>query len=160
MKKSFLVILVFGLISISSFKNKSADYEQITFDYFVSEILKTDYKDVKSFEFKGKTEDSFSTLGKYKFCLTPEEKLGTIIEEATKGKKRNIKVIEYKNVKGLNITDFQSNSRGLRLFIYPSIHIADNYYVFLSFQNHNKKSTKYVFELTPDGEISRTCKMD
>lgn len=160
MNKLIFTFLVIGLIGTLGFRNESVEYEQITFDYFVSEILKTDFKDITSFEFKGRTEDSFSTLGKFKFCLTPEGKLGNIIEDATKSKKRNIKVIEYKNITGLNITEFQSKSRGLRLFIYPSIHIADNHYVFLSFQNHNEKFTKYVFELTPDGEISRTCRMD
>ncbi len=160
MKKSFSIILVLGLISLSGFINESADYEQITFDYFVSDILKTDFKDVTSFEFKGKTEESFSTLGKFKFCLKPEEKLGTIIEDATKGKKRNVKEIEFKNVKELKITDFQSEASGHRLFIYPSVHVADNYYVFLSFQNQKEQPIKYVFELTPEGNISRSCKMD
>ena len=99
MKKSFSIILVLGLISLSGFINESVDYEQITFDYFVSDILVTDFKDVTSFEFKGKTEESFSTLGKYKFCLKPEEKLGAIIEDVTKGNKRNVKEIEFKNIK-------------------------------------------------------------
>jgi hypothetical protein len=160
MKKSFFVILVLGLISLSGFINESADYEQITFDYFVSDIVKTDFKDVMSFEFKGRTEESFSTLGQIKFCLKPEEKLGAIIEDVTKGKKRNTKEIEFKNVEGPNITEFHSKSSGHRLFLFPSVHVADNYYVFLVFQTQKGKLTKYVFELTPKGEISRSCKMD
>lgn len=111
-----------------------------------------------SFEFKGKTEESFSTLGKYKFCLRPEEKLGSIIEDVTKGMKRKVKEIEFKNIEGLKITDFQTRTIGYRLFVYPSLHVADNYYVFLSFQKQKEQPVKYVFELTPEGEISRSCK--
>ncbi len=149
-----------GLINLSGFINESADYEQVTFDYFVSDILETDFKDVTSFEFKGRTEESFSTLGKFKFCLKPEGKLGTIIKDATKGKKGNVKEIEFKNVKELKITDFQSKKSGHKLFVYPSVHVANNYYVFLLFQNQKEQPTKYVFELTPEGKISRSCKMD
>ena len=160
MKRTFSVILVLGLISLSGFIKESTNYEQITFDYFVSNILGSDFKDIKSFEFKGKTEESYSTFGEYKFCLKPEEKLAPIIKDATKGSSRNIKEIEYKNIKGLTILDFQSESNGSRLFIYPSVHVADNYYVFLSFRKPKEQSVKYVFELTPEGNISRSCKMD
>jgi hypothetical protein len=160
MKKPFPIILVFGFISLSGFIIESTDYEQITFDYFVSDILRSDFKDVTSFEFKGETEESFSTLGKYKFCLRPEEKLGSIIRDATKGAKRNVKEIEFKNIEGLKITEFQSKTKGYRLFVYPSVHIADNYYVFLSFQKTKEQPVKYVIELTPEGNISRSCKMD
>ena len=160
MKKSFSITLVFGLITLSGFINDTADYEQITFDYFISDILKTDFKEVTSFEFKGRTEESFSTLGKFKFCLKPEEKLGSIIADATKGKNRKVKEIEFKNVKGIKITDYQSKTSGPRLFVYPSVHVADNYYVFLSFQNQKQQPVKYVFELTPEGKISRSCRID
>jgi hypothetical protein len=160
MKRTVSVILVLGLLSLSGFINESTKYEQIAFDYFISDILGTDFKDVTSFEFKGKTEESFSTLGKYKFCLKPEERLGAIIEEATKGEKRNVMEIDFKNIKGPKITDFQSKTSGYRLFVYPSVHVADNYYVFLSFQNLKEQPVKYVFELTPEGKISRSCKMD
>ena len=160
MKKSFSIILVLGLISLSGFINQRPHYEQITFDYFVSDILNTDFNDVTAFEFKGKPEESFSALGKFQFCLKPEEKLGAIIRDATKGEKRNAKEIEFKHVKELKITDLQSNTSGHRLFIYPSLHVADNYYVFLSFQNQKKQPIHYVFELTPQGNISRSCKMN
>ena len=159
MEKSFSIILVLGLMSLSGFIDESSDYEQITFNYFVTDILKTDFKNVSSFEFKGRTEESFSTLGQIKFCLKPE-KLGTIIEDATKVKRSNTKQIEFKNVKGLKITDFQNKTSGYRLFVYPSLHVADNYYVFLSFQNQKEQPIKYVFELTPEGKISRSCKID
>lgn len=159
MKKAFSIIPVLGLIILSGFISENPDYEQNTFDYFVSDILWTDFKDVKSFEFKGKTEESFSALGKFKICLKPEEKLGIIIEGATKGKKRSVKQIESKNVKGIKITNFQNSTSEYRLFVYPSLHIAENYYVFLSFQNQKKQLAKYIFELTPEGSISRSCKM-
>ena len=160
MERTFSVILVLGLISLSGFIKESTNYEQITFDYFVSDILGSDFKNISSFEFKGKTEESYSTLGKYKFCLKPEEKLGSAIKDVTKGWRRNVKEIKYENIKGLTIVDFQSNASGPKLFIYPSVHVADNYYVFLSFQKPKEQSVKYVFELTSEGNISRSCKMD
>jgi hypothetical protein len=67
MKIIFSLGLVLGLISISSFVDETENHEQITFDYFVSEILRNDFKDITSFKFKWKTEESFSSLGKYKF---------------------------------------------------------------------------------------------
>ena len=159
MKKSFSMIPLLGLVGLSGFINNPANYEQITFDYFVSDILETDFKGVTSFEFKGKTEESFSAFGEYKFCLKPEEKLRAMIEDVTKGMKINPKGIQFKNIKGLKITDLQNNISGYRLFLYPSVRVADRYYVFLSFQNQKEQLVKYVFELTPEGEISRSCKM-
>ena len=67
MKRTFSVILFLGLISLSGFVKESANYEQITFDYFVSDILGSDFKEIKSFEFKGRTEESYSTSCKYRF---------------------------------------------------------------------------------------------
>jgi len=160
MKRTLSVILVLGLISLSGFVKESANYEQITFDYFVSEVLGSDFKDITSFEFKGETETSYSTLGKYKFCLNPKERLGSIMKDATKGARRDVKEIKYDNIKGLTIHDFQSKAIESRLFIYPSLRVVDNYYVFLSFQKPKEQPVKYVFELTPEGNISRSCKMD
>jgi len=160
MKTTFSIVLVLGLIGLSGFSKKSTNYEQITFDYFVSDVLRSDFKDVTSFEFKGKTEESYSALGKYKFCLKPEEKLGSIIKDVTKGTSQNVKEIGYEHIKGLTILNFQGNANESRLLIYPSVHVADNYYVFLSFQKPKEQSAKYVFELTPEGNISRSCRMD
>lgn len=160
MKNMFSVIFVLGLISLSGFIKESANYEQITFDYFVSDILGSDFKEVTSFEFKGKTEESYSTLGNYNFCLKPEEKLGSTIKDATKGMRRNVKEIKNGSIKGLTILDFQSKASRARLFIYPSVHVANNHYVFLSYQKPKEHPVKYIFELTPEGTISRSCKMD
>jgi hypothetical protein len=160
MKKSFPTILLVGLIGLSGFKSQSADYEQKAFDYFVSDILRADFQDVTSFEFKGHTEESFSTLKKYEFCLQPEEKLGSMIRNTTKGLKREAQKIEFKNIEGLKITDFQAKTNGYRLFVYPSLRVADNYYVFVAFQKQKEQPIRYVFEVTPEGEISRSCKME
>ena len=160
MKRTLSVILIVGLISLSGFIKEPANYEQIAFDYFVSDILETDFKGITSFTFKGKTEESFSSLGNYKFCLKPEEKLGSLIEEVTKGSRRKVKEIRYEHIKGLTILDFKSKGSASSLFVYPSVHVADNYYVFLSFQKSNEQAVEYVFELTPEGNISRSCRMD
>jgi hypothetical protein len=162
MKATFPAIFALGFLCLAGFvKKESENYEQITFDYFVSDILKSDFKDVTSFEFKGRTEESFSSLGSYKFCLRPEEKLGTAIQELTKRTtKSHVKEIEFKNTDALKISDFQKKATGYRLFVYPSLHVADNYYVFLSFQKRKEESVKYIIELTPDGEISRSCRID
>jgi hypothetical protein len=136
------------------------NYEQRAFDYFVSDILRSDFPKIKSFGFKGKTEDSYSTLGKYRFCLKPEEKLGSLIEKVTKGSEVDAKEITYQHIKAPTIVDFQTEAKGSKLFVYPSVHVADSYYVFLSFQTPNEQSVKYILELTNDGNISRSCKMD
>ena len=160
MKATLSVLLI--LVSLTGFiKKESENYEQITFDYFVSDILKSDFQDVTSFEFKGRTEESFSSLGSYKFCLRPEEKLGPIIQETTKkAQKRPAREIEFKNTDGLKINDFQKKATGYRLFVYPSLHVADNYYVFLLFQKPKDQPVKYIVELTPEGDVSRSCKID
>lgn len=160
MKQTFSVILLAGFVCLSGFVKESANYEQITFDYFVSDILESDFGDIKSIEFKGMTEESYSTFGNYKICLKPGEKLGSMIEEITKGNKRTAKEIDYENVRQLTILDFQKKATGSRLFVYPSVHVADNYYVFVLFQQPNEQPVKYVVELTPAGDISRSCKMD
>ncbi|MBN8651675.1 MAG: hypothetical protein J0L67_09620 [Cytophagales bacterium] len=159
MKKTFPAMLFVGFILLMAFVNKPADHEQIAFDYFISDILGNDFKDVTSFEFKGVTEESYATLGKYNFCLRPEEKLGSMIKELT-AMKRQTKEIDFANVSGLKITNFQSKTSGHRLFVYPSLHVAENYYVFLSFQKLKEHPIKYVFELNMEGDILRSCKME
>jgi hypothetical protein len=160
MKRKLPVILLLGITSLSAFDEEPANHEQAAFDYFVSDILVSDFKDITSFQFKGRTEDSFSSLGKYKICLTPEKKLGSLIENLTKGARRSAKEIRYKNSNGLTILDFESKTRSSRLLIYPSLHVADNYYVLLLFQQPEEQPAKYVFEVTPEGKISRSCRMD
>jgi hypothetical protein len=161
MKGTFSAILVLGIISLSGFEKDTTNYEQLTFDYFVSDILTSDFNNVTTFKFKGQTEDSYSTFGKYKFCLKPEEKLGSLIEDLTKKRSRSKKVkeINYGHVKGLTIVDFKSKENASWLFVYPSLHVADHYYVFVVFQKPKEQSVKYVFELTPEGDISRSCKI-
>jgi len=160
MKVKFSATLVLALFSLSGFVKESKNYEQIAFDFFVSDILRVDFKDITSFEFKGKTEETYSNLGKYKFCLKPEEKLGSMLADISKRAKRNSTEIKHDNISDLKILDFQKQAGVAKLFIYPSLHVADSYYVFLSFQKPNEQPVKYVFELTPDGNISRSCKMN
>jgi hypothetical protein len=158
MKKTFPAVFVLVFIGLSGFIKESTNYEQLTFDYFVYEIAKTDFKGVTSFEFKGKTEESYASLGSYKFCLKPD-KLGSIISTAAKGE-RQTKEIKHKSIQGLSIVDFQRKADSPRIFVYPSLHVADNYYVFVVVQKQKEKPAKYVFELTPEGSISRSCTMD
>jgi hypothetical protein len=158
MKNTFPAFFVLVLIGLSGFTSKSTNYEQLTLNYFVSEIAKNDFKDVTSFEFKGKTEETYSSLGKYKLCLKPE-KLSSIITEAAKGK-RQPKDMRNADVDRLSIVDFKLKTNNPRIFVYPSVHVADNYYVFLAVQKHKQTSVRYVFELTPGGNISRSCKLD
>jgi hypothetical protein len=157
MKNTIRAFLVLILVGLSGFSRESTNYEQLTFDYFVTEIAKSDFKEVGSFEFKGKTEDSYVSLGKYKFCLGPE-KLGSIVTEAAKGK-RQAKQIKYTNVGRLSIVEFQPKANNPRIFVYPSLHVAESYYVFLSVQKQKEKPIAYVFELTREGGISRSCKL-
>jgi hypothetical protein len=160
MKTSVLIILVLCLIFHSSFIKESGNYEQRAFDYFVTDILGSDFPKIKTFEFKGKTEDSYSTLGTYRFCLKPEEKLGSLFGDVTKGSKAEVKEITYEHIKAPTIVDFQTEAKESRLFVYPSVRVADHFYVFLSFQTPNEKLVKYILELTHEGNISRSCKMD
>jgi hypothetical protein len=160
MKVKFSATLVLVFICLSGFIKESNNYEQIAFDFFVTDILRSDFKDITSFEFKGKTEETYSSLGKYKFCLKPEEKLGSLLADITKKAKSNPKEIKFDNITDLKILDFTKQAGDPKLFIYPSLHVADNYYVFLSFQKANEHPVRYVFELTPEGNISRSCKMD
>lgn len=160
MKKIILLILSFGLISLSGFDKESVDYEQITFNYFIADILKSDFKDITAIEFKGTTENTFSTLGAYQFCLKPEEKLQSSIKEVTKGSTSNPKTIRHEQFKNVSFSDFQNNSNTPKLFIYPTVRVADNFYVFVSLQMPDNEFVKYVFELRPDGNIARSCKME
>lgn len=157
MKRTLIIFLVFGLLG---FTKESISYEKIAFDYFISDILPDDFDNISAVRFKGETEDRFSTLGKYKFCLQPEEKLDYIINQVTRGSRRKVKQIQLQKNDEIEIVDYMSKAKISKLLLYPSLHIAGKYYVFLLFQMPDNKKIKYVFELTPEGEISRTCKME
>lgn len=160
MKKTILVMLMLGLIILSGFNKEPLHYEQIAFDYFISDILGSDFKGVAKIEFKGKPENSYSGLGDYKFCLKPEERLGSIMKEVTKGSRDDLRTVRFQQVKGITITDFQDDAAVPKLYLYPSVRVADNFYVFLSLQKPNELSANYVIELNPDGNISRSCRMN
>ncbi len=160
MKRRSSALLILCLLALSSFIKDTMVYEQIAFEYFVSDILKSDFKDLKSLEFKGTSEESYSTLGKYNFCLKPVDKLATIIGDAAKGVSYGARKINSEDVGQVKIVDFQSKAKDPRLFIYPSLHVADNYYVFISLQRLSGNPIKYIIEMRPDGNISRTCKTD
>src|SRR5690349_7914402 len=110
MKKIFSVILVLGLVGLSGFRTAPANYEQIAFEYFISDILETDFPGVTSFAFKGKTEESFSKLGNYKFCLHPEERMGSMIKDTTWGLRGKEKAITLGHHEGLTILESQYSS--------------------------------------------------
>jgi hypothetical protein len=159
MKKTIFNFVLFGLFSFSSFTTKFVNHEQIAFDYFISDILKRDFTDLQAIEFKGKTEESFSNLRNYKFCLKPEEKLQPLIEGATKGLKSISKKIDYDQVKIITVTAFKSKSNSAKLYIYHAVRVADNFYVFMSIQKYQEPLNNYVFELNTSGEILRSCIM-
>jgi hypothetical protein len=160
MKKTMVSFLMFGVFSLSSFTTtKFVNHEQIAFDYFISDILKRDFTDLQAIEFKGKTEASFSRLRNFKFCLKPEEKLQSLIEDATKVGVTNSKEINYDQINNLVITDFTDRSHSAKLYIYQAVRVADNFYVFLSIQKYKEPLNNYVFELNSKGEILRSCLM-
>jgi hypothetical protein len=159
MKKTISTPLLLAILILSSFIKNPVNHEQVAFDYFLSDILTTDFKDLSIFEFKGKTENTFSTLGNYKFCLKPQDRFQSMMEGVTKQPVTFSKEIKYTQIKNLTIIDFKDNSTGTKLYVYPSVHAADNFYVFISVGQPNAATVNYVFELAPDGKIMRSCKM-
>src|SRR6478735_1922548 len=160
MKNAILIAFIFGVMGLSSFSVDRVNYEQITFDYFISDILRSDFKDISAIEFKGKTENTFSTLGKYKICLKREEKLESDFKDLTKGSTKQVIDIEYEKVTDLTISDFKKNSTTPKLYIYPVLHVADNFYVFISLQKSDDSIANYIFKLNPEGKNIQSCKMN
>jgi hypothetical protein len=154
-----LLVTLLSVVGTFDFLKKSPDNaEQIAFDYFISEILKEDFKNVSVIEFTGKTEDSFSGLGKYTVCLKPE-KLQSLVKRAADGRAQT-KEIKYDKVKDIAVTGFTRKSKAPKLYLYHSVHVADNFYVFLTMQIPEEPRSNYVFEITPEGQILRSCKME
>ena len=160
MKKGFLVTLIMGLIGLTGFMKDSIVYEQVAFNYFISDILLGEFADVAAIEFKGETESSYSTLGEYKFCLKPEEKLQSIIKDAAKGETKGRQQITFDQVNTIAITEFKKDAVNPKLYVFPALRVADKYYVFVLLQLPNKSPAKFVLELNPEGKISRSCRMD
>jgi hypothetical protein len=158
MKKTILT-LVIGLIGLSSFIKPAVSYEQIAFDYFISQILVTDFKNLSTIEFSGKTESTYSTLGTYKFCLKPEEKMQSLMEGVTSGLAGIPKDIRNSQIKNVTITNVKENSKTAKLYIYHSVRVIDNFYVFLTLHQTKDHVSKYVVELNVDGEVLRNCRM-
>lgn len=158
MKKTILTLLI-GLISLSSFTRPAVSYEQIAFDYFISRILSTEFKNLSAIEFSGKTESTYSTLGNYKFCLKPEEKLQSLMEGVTSGLAGIPMEIKYSQIKNVTITNVKEDSKDAKLYLYHSVRVADNFYVFFTLHQTNEKISKYVVELNVEGEVIRYCRM-
>ena len=159
MNKTILATLLVGLICLSSFNKAPVNYEQIAFDYFVSNVLLNDFKDISVIEFRGQTESTFSTLTDYKFCLKPEEKLKSLIENVTAGVSTTSKKINGEKASNVSIANYNASSNDPKLLIYNTVRVADNFYVFLSIQQLNEPAHRYVFELNVDGKIQRSCAM-
>jgi hypothetical protein len=158
MKKLMLFPLWLACFGFSSF-DKPTNYEQIAFDYFLAEVIQSDFADVAALEFKGRTEKSFSSLGRFEFCLAPE-RLQSHIRAVTRRPVKIRKNIAHDKVKSVAITSFKQSSKAPKLHIYNSVHVADNFYVFLSLKKPNRPLARYVFELNTSGDILRSCKME
>jgi hypothetical protein len=158
MKKTILIPLAFVFIALSSFESDPVSHEQLILDYFISEIVPSDFKTVSTIEFKGRTEDTYSTLGDYKVCLKPEEKLQSILGEITKNSTTNIKELNYSQKDQVSIKSFTTNSTVAKLYIYPELHVADHHYVFVKFSQPGGSDSKYIFQVNVEGKI-RSCKM-
>jgi hypothetical protein len=160
MKTTFSVALFLVLISATAFVKEPLNYEQAAFDHFFSEIFPENFKDVSVIGFSGRTEKSFSTMGKYESCLKPKERLQSLFESITNTPINDVRTIRYDHLKNISISDAKDSKEAARLYVYHSLHVADNYYVFVAFQQPEKPLARYLFELTPDGKISRDCKMN
>lgn len=156
MKTCVLAVLIstFGLSPFTA--PDQVNPEQIAFDYFISEILKDDFKNLQTLEFKGRTEENYAALGDYKFCLTPE-RLGPAIKNVANGE-RQTKQINYKNFGNLEITGFTENKKSAKLYLFKSVTVADSYYILLSIKIPNDSPSTYLFEVTQDGKLLRSCK--
>jgi hypothetical protein len=160
MKNAMLFTLIVSLPVFSGFKKDSVAYEQVAFDYFASEILRSEFSNISTIEFNGETEHTYSALGKYKFCLKPEKKLQSLVEDAAKGRLEKTKQISHEKIKSISIMSIKSNSGNPKVYVYPAIRVADNFYVFVSLKRPKEPTAKYVFELNPSGEITRNCRME
>jgi hypothetical protein len=148
MNKTILTTLLVGLIGLSSFNKAPLNYEQIAFDYFVSHILSTDFKNLSAIQFKGQTETSFSTLGNYKFCLKPEEKLQSLIKNVANGPSLASRSINSNEAKNVTIIKFEANSNVAKLFICHSVRVADNFYVFCQYRSQMNGFINMLLNLT------------
>lgn len=158
MNKTPIITLILLIICLCGFIRESVKYEQITFDYFLSDILPADFADIDALEFKGQTESSFTTLGSFRVCLKPADKLQSLLISAAYGP-NEIKPIEFVQGQRLKISAINEDGPEPKLYIYSSVHVADNYYVFVLLANRYETFGKYVVELSPDGEIIRSCRM-
>lgn len=155
--KTLLSLIMVSCIVLAETDRPNLDTsEQIAFDYFVSEIIKEDFKGLSAIEFKGKLENTYSSLGNYKFCLTPD-RLGPMIKSVTKGKTQT-KPVSYNSTDAVSIKGFTDDPNAAKLYLYRSVHVADNFYVFLSVKLPKEPEVIYIFEITPEGKISRSCK--
>ena len=69
------------------------------------------------------------------------------------------KEVRYNQNKNLTITNVQENSKTAKLYLYHSVRVADNFYVFLTLHQTKEHISKYVVELNEDGEVVRYCRM-
>jgi hypothetical protein len=158
MNKTIQLFLFAGFIILSGFVTESSSTEQKAFDYFMSEIFVTDFKDIAAIEFKGKTETKFFEFGSQKFCLKPTEKLQSIMNKHEKIKltPKDIKFEQFKNISLAG----SSGKAEAKLYLYNSINAVDAHYVFVSVERPGKPSVSYVIELTWEGEIQRSCALE
>jgi hypothetical protein len=99
-------------------------------------------------------------LGSYRLCLRPEEKLQSLITDVTKGLATETKQVKYEQIKVITITDFNEKATLPRLYVYPAVRVADNFYVFLALSKSDKMVGKYAFELNSAGRILRSCRLE
>ena len=80
--------------------------------------------------------------------------------DVTKGSATETKRVKYEQITNITITDFRESVTVPKLYVYPAVRVADNFYVFVALSKSSKMVGKYVFEINPEGRILRNCKME
>jgi hypothetical protein len=158
MNKTIQGLLLIGFIILSGFVTEPSNIEQKAFDFFMSDIFVSDFKDVAAIEFKGKTEEKSFKFGSQKFCLKPVEKLQAIMKDKgdVKATPKDIRFDQFKNV---SLTGLSGKAEA-KLYLYHSMNVANMHYVFVSLERPGKPVVSYVIELTWEGEIQRSCALE
>jgi hypothetical protein len=90
------------------------------------------------------------------------DRLGEILKKTTRNARKNMheREVETRHIEEIVIAGFEPKTKRPKLLLYPALHVADHYYVFVRFQAEQREHARYLFELTPEGRILRSCRMD
>jgi hypothetical protein len=144
-----LTLILFATI----FSDSTDNLEQKASDYFFDNFFQQDYAAYKVIEFKNLTDTS-KYYGIIHKCENWDKETKYQIMSTKPSESVDIKA----KTKDIKVKEIKKNSGRLKIYVYSSVKVGDNYFVSIATYKKLHFANYYFIKFNKDGNVIDTCR--